>query len=139
MAAAIVIVRAVIVIALMIVSMSVAMRRPGRKRISQIPPRLRAASHFLIGQQTTIQLTLKRVSTSAARHHGKRLPAVSERFLPFLSSALGHFAIPSLRVARRPPMTCGRALDLRSRKVETADFIHPGSEPEEAFRAKQPC
>ena len=139
MAAAIVLVRAVIVIALTIVLMSVAVSRPGRKWIGQIPPRLRPASHFLIGQQTTIELILERVSTNAASHHRKRLPAVSERFLPFLSGALRHVAISSLRVARRPPMTCGRALDLRSGKIETADFIHPGSEPEETFRAKQAC
>ena len=138
MAAAIVLVRAVIVImtALMVVLMTMAVSRPGRKRISQATPRLRAASHFLIGQQTTIELTLKRVSTSAASHHGKRLPAVSERFLPFSLGAPGHVAISSFGIARRPPMTCGRALNLRSGKIETADFIHPGSEPEETFRAK---
>ena len=71
MPAAIVLVRAVIVIALMTVLMTVAVSRPGRKGICQIPPRLRAASHFLIDQQTTIELMLERVSTNAAGHHGK--------------------------------------------------------------------
>ena len=137
MAAAIVLVRAVIVVALMIVFMSVSVSRPGRKRIGEALPGVRAAGHFLIGEQTPIERILERGSINATRHHRERLPAISERLLPFLSSALGHLGIANVRIARRPPMARERTLDFCPSQIETADFIHPGSQPEKTFRAKQ--
>ena len=137
MTAAIVLVRAVIMIALIVVSMSVSVRRPGRKRIRETPPGLRAACHFLIGQQTTIELTLERVSINAESHDRERLPAIAEWFLPFFSRAIGHLGSANMRIARGPPKARGGALELRSGKIKTAHFIHPGSEPEETFRAKE--
>ena len=137
MPAAIVVVRAVVMIAIMIVLVSVNVSRPGRKWIGETPPGVRAAGHFLIGEQATIERILERASINAARHHRERLPAISKRFLPFFSSTLRHLRISNVRIACRPPMARGCALDLRSRQIEAANFIHPGSEPEETFGAKQ--
>src|SRR4051794_8294062 len=135
MPAAIVIVRALVMIAIMIVLVSVNVSRPGRKWIGETPPGVRAAGHFLIGEQATIERILERAAINAARHYRERLAAISERFLPFGSGPLRHLGISNARISGRPPMTCGRALDLRSRQIEAANFIHPGREPEETFGA----
>src|SRR2546423_7055851 len=107
MAAAIVLVRAMImiVIALMVVLVSVNMRGPGRKWIGETSPGIRATTHLVIGQQAFVELLLHRTFIDAESHHSERLPAVSERLLPFFSRPLGHVAISNVCIARRPPVT----------------------------------
>src|SRR5437868_1668718 len=99
-------------------------------------PGVFSSTHFVVCEETSLQLMLKRVSIDVQSHHRERLPAVSERLLPFAASAYRHFGFARLGIARRPPTTGGSALKLRSRQIKAANFVHSSREPEKALRPK---
>jgi len=114
-AVTIIMIMIMIVIAFAIM-MLVAVRVPGPrgKGIRQPLPRHFALRHFIVSQEATVELTPQRFSRNIQRHDRKRLAAVSKRFPPLLASSLWHFGFASLPIARCPPMTGRRALQLCS-------------------------
>jgi hypothetical protein len=119
-----------------VVVMVVVSVRPRGKRVGEVAPRLFASSHFVIAEQTTIELTLKRVPTNIDGHYSQRLPAIAEWFLPFFAGARWHFGFTGVGIARRPPMTGRHALKLRPSEIEAAHFFHSRSEPKKSFSTK---
>ena len=128
--------RAMIVIAFVVVMVLVNVCRPRGKRVREVAPRLFASSHFVVAEQATIELTLQRIAANIQCHHGERLSAIAERLLPFLPRAHRHFGFTGLRIARRPPMTSRHALEFGASEIKAADFFHSRSEPEKTFRTK---
>src|SRR5205085_3722282 len=119
-----------------VMMMNVRMRRPGGKRIGKGRPVVFAFGHFRIGEQTSTEPVLKDLRFDIQAHDSERLATITERLLPFLSSALGHLGRASGVVASRPPFAGGRAMPLRSGKIQSAYFIHARGEPKKTLRTK---
>src|SRR4051812_26079367 len=105
---------AVLMIALIMGMVMMNMRRPGWKGVGKIGPVLFAFFHLRISQETSLQPALEDVGINFQSHDCKRLATIAERFLPFLSSALGHLRFARGSVTSRPPISGGRAVHFRS-------------------------
>src|SRR5437763_14045410 len=135
---ALVLVTMLMVAFVMMMMMNVRVSRPGGKRVGKGRPVVFAFGHFRIVEQTSTEPVLKDLWFDIQTHDSKRLATITERLLPFLSSALGHLGLASGIIASRPPFAGGRAMQLRSGKIQSAYFIHSGSEPKKTLRTKKP-
>src|SRR6476659_7643161 len=102
----------------------VMMMGPGRERVGKTAPALRALTHLRVAQETGVERGHQALSIDFERHDHDGLAAIAERFLPLLSSVLGHFSFADVSIARRPPGSCGRAMKISPCQVQAADFVH---------------
>src|SRR6476659_350778 len=100
----------------------VMMMGPGRERVGQTAPALRALAHLRVAQETGVERGHQALAIDLERHDTEGLAAIAKRFLPLRSSVLGHFRFAAASIARRPPGSCGRAMKIRPCQIQAADF-----------------
>jgi hypothetical protein len=126
----------VFLIALVVVMVMVAMRRPRGKGIGEISPVLFALLHLPISQETRIKFALENTGIEIQSHDREGLAPIAERFLPFFPRSFRYCRIVRSGVTRCPPFPSGRALDFTPGQIQSAHFIHAAGEPEETLGAK---
>src|SRR3954469_2710583 len=105
-------------------------------------PMLRARCGFGIAQKTGVKLCPQSIQIQLDSHESKRLPAITEWLVPFLSPPGPHVEFARVAVPARPPFPGSCVMKLGAREVESTDEVIASRKPEKSFRAshsRQSC